>query len=74
MNASEPTVSEFKEQEDRINCFSQYKALALASSSDGTLGTYDLRNSKLKLHSEVVNGELTSIVTLKKYFIVIFAN
>lgn len=67
MNASNPIITTFNNQKDSINSFAFYKSYLLSTSSDSTLCSYDFRQRKLRVQSEVMHSELQSIVVTNKF-------
>lgn len=55
-------IRKWQEQDEDINDLKvDVKSNLLATSSDGTLGAYDLRKAKLKMRSELMHSELYSV-------------
>ncbi|CAJ0587091.1 unnamed protein product, partial [Mesorhabditis spiculigera] len=67
LRANEPLALTFTDQEDVINDMNTEGPRLLAASSDGTLGTYELRKGKFKTKSELMHDELLSVVCNKKF-------
>ncbi|CAI2348737.1 unnamed protein product [Caenorhabditis sp. 36 PRJEB53466] len=62
LDAEEPMIRKWNEQEEEINELKvDVKTNLLATSSDGTLGAYDLRKGKFKVRSEVMHSELFGV-------------
>ncbi|VDN57267.1 unnamed protein product [Dracunculus medinensis] len=61
MRSPQPIICTFHEQEEVINALETHGHMLLAASSDGTLGSYELRRRKLFLRSESMGNELLSI-------------
>uniref|UniRef100_A0A914SA58 WD repeat-containing protein 55 homolog n=1 Tax=Parascaris equorum TaxID=6256 RepID=A0A914SA58_PAREQ len=52
LRVADPQVSTFKDLEDTVNDFAVSENTLLAASSDGTLGSYELRRRKLIVRSD----------------------
>lgn len=62
LDAEVPMIREWNEQSEEINQLSvDCKTNLLATSSDGTLGAYDLRKAKFKVRSELMHSELFAV-------------
>ncbi|PIC40087.1 hypothetical protein B9Z55_011558 [Caenorhabditis nigoni] len=62
LDADVAMVREWKEQSEEINELTvDCKSNLLATSSDGTLGAYDLRKAKFKVRSELMHSELFAV-------------
>lgn len=73
MNVKNPVVVTFDNQTDSINAFAVYKSCLLSASSDGTLCSYDFRQRRLRVQSEIMHSELQSIaITNKSVFSFLF--
>uniref|UniRef100_A0A915BIL4 Uncharacterized protein n=4 Tax=Parascaris univalens TaxID=6257 RepID=A0A915BIL4_PARUN len=67
LRVADPQVSTFKDLEDTVNDFAVSENTLLAASSDGTLGSYELRRRKLIVRSESMSNELLSIAPSKSF-------
>uniref|UniRef100_A0A8R1DI59 WD repeat-containing protein 55 homolog n=2 Tax=Caenorhabditis japonica TaxID=281687 RepID=A0A8R1DI59_CAEJA len=68
LDAVDPMVRKFNEQEEEINELNvDIKSNLIATSSDGTLGAYDLRKAKFKVRSELMHSELFAVCPTKRY-------